>query len=79
MRIIFEERPGEDVVYSGLDKKETLDKLKKTPFIFKEGCKYKIQVSFRVQHDIVTGLKYQNKVYKMIQGECELKFLTSKT
>lgn len=68
MRVIFEGRPDGDVVYTGLDKKETLDLLKKSPFVFKEGCKYKIQVVFRVQHDIVTGLKYSNKVYKTIQG-----------
>jgi Rho GDP-dissociation inhibitor len=29
-----------------------------------EGCKYKIEVTFRVQHDIVSGLKYTNAVYR---------------
>lgn len=68
MHVMFEDRPGGDIVYKGLDKQETLDVLKKTPFVFKENCKYKIKVVFRVQHDIVTGLKYQNKVFKTIQG-----------
>ena len=28
----------------------------------KEGCEYKTQISFRVQNDIISGLKYENKV-----------------
>jgi hypothetical protein len=28
------------------------------------GCKYKIEVSFRVQHEIVSGLCFVNSVYK---------------
>jgi hypothetical protein len=55
---------GGDIVFSGLEKKETLDKLKERPFVLKENCKYKIKILFRVQHDIVTGLKYVNFVYK---------------
>jgi hypothetical protein len=30
----------------------------------KEKAKHKLQISFRVQHDIVAGLQYKNKVYK---------------
>ena len=69
---MFEDRPNGDIVYKGLDKQESLDILKKSPFVFKESCKYKIKVVFRVQHDIVTGLKYQNKIFKTIQGTIEL-------
>jgi len=41
-----------------------LDKLKDSPFVLKEGCKYKFIVHFRVQHELVTGLKYVNTVYR---------------
>ena len=33
-------------------------------FVMKEKAKHKLQISFRVQHDIVAGLQYKNKVYK---------------
>jgi len=64
MRVITEDRPGGDIVFSGLDDKSKLSHLKDTAFVLKESCKYKIKITFRVQHDIVTGLKYINQVYK---------------
>jgi len=70
MRVILEEKPGHDIVFSNLDNPAVLAKLKDTPFTLKEGCKYKIKLSFRVQHDIVTGLKYGNYIYKLgIRGK----------
>eukprot|EP01112_Ceratiomyxa_fruticulosa_P012078 TRINITY_DN3325_c0_g2_i1.p1 TRINITY_DN3325_c0_g2~~TRINITY_DN3325_c0_g2_i1.p1 ORF type:complete len:207 (-),score=49.42 TRINITY_DN3325_c0_g2_i1:161-781(-) len=63
MRVIFEDRPGGDIVYS-LESVEELKKMKETPFTLKEGCNYKIRVVFKVQHDIVSGLKYVNFVYR---------------
>jgi len=55
-------RPDGEIVYK-FDTKEELAKLKESPFILKEGCKYKITLQFRVQHELVTGLKYVNTVY----------------
>lgn len=63
MKVICEGRPGGDIVYK-LDSKEALDKMKDDAFVLKEGCNYKIQVTFRVQHEIVSGLKYVNTVYR---------------
>jgi len=63
MKILFEDRPGGDITYA-LVSKDDLEKMKKTPFVLKEGCHYKIRVSFKVQHDIVSGLKYVNLVYR---------------
>jgi Rho GDP-dissociation inhibitor len=63
MRVLFEDRPGGDIVYS-LDNKEDLDKMKKNPFVLKESCHYKIRVTFKVQHEIVSGLKYVNSVFR---------------
>ena len=34
--------------------------------VLKEGCEYKTQLSFRVQNDIVSGLKYCNSVSRII-------------
>lgn len=61
--MVFEDRPGGDIVYP-LETAADLEKMKKTPFLLKEGCHYKIKVTFRVQHDIVSGLKYVNAVYR---------------
>jgi len=63
MRVLFENRPGGDIVYT-LDSPEDLVKMKNTPFTLKEGCNYKISIFFKVQHDIVSGLKYVNLVYR---------------
>eukprot|EP01083_Nonionella_stella_P033237 91006_1 len=35
-------------------------------FVLKEGCEYQLRIEFHVQRDIVSGLKYDNKVYKKI-------------
>jgi len=63
LRVLFEDRPGGDIIYS-LESKEELDKMKHTPFVLKENCHYKIRVTFKVQHNIVSGLKYVNQVYR---------------
>ena len=45
-----------------LDTPEGLANLKKTGVTIKEGAKYRYKISFRVQHDIVPGIKFVNKV-----------------
>ena len=61
MKVICEGRPGGDIHYK-LDSKESIAKLKDTPFTLKEACNFKISVTFRVQHELCTGLKYVNSV-----------------
>lgn len=39
-----------------------LSNLVSSPFIIKEGCKYRMQIDFYVQREIVSGLKYQQTV-----------------
>jgi Rho GDP-dissociation inhibitor len=62
MRVICEGRK-EDIVFKG-ESEQDMKKMKDTPFVLKEGCNYKITLTFRVQHEIVTGLKYVNTVYR---------------
>jgi len=64
LRIIHEEKPGHDDVFS-LATEEDQKKMKKNPFALLEGSNWKIQVSFRVQHNLVSGLKIENSVTKM--------------
>jgi hypothetical protein len=41
-----------------------LEVVKKKLFTIKEGIHYKIRIDFFVQREIVTGLKYQQKIYR---------------
>ena len=34
--------------------------------VLREGCEYRVQLTFCVQHEIVSGLKYQNVVSRLI-------------
>ena len=63
LKIIFEDRPGGNITYT-LDTPADVLAMKKKPFVMKEKCHYQIQITFRVQHEIVSGLKYVNKFYK---------------
>ncbi|EFA83600.1 Rho GDP-dissociation inhibitor [Heterostelium album PN500] len=63
MIVMFEDRPGGNITYN-LETKESIEKMKNTPFVLKEECKYKIRIVFKVQHDIVSGLKYVNTAYR---------------
>lgn len=48
-----------------LDLTGPLDQLKKQVFIIKEGISYKIRIDFIVQREIVHGLKYVQKTYRL--------------
>jgi Rho GDP-dissociation inhibitor len=47
-----------------LDSKQKEEDLKKTAIVVKEGVDYQFVVCFKVQHDIVSALKFSNSVYK---------------
>jgi Rho GDP-dissociation inhibitor len=47
-----------------LDTKQKEEDLKKTAIVVKEGLDYQFVVTFQVQHDIVSALKFSNSVYK---------------
>lgn len=59
LALVVEGRP--DVV---LDLTEDLENLKKRTFTVKEGIQYRIRIEFFVQREIVTGLKYVQKIYR---------------
>merc|ERR1712000_128883 len=61
--IIFEERPGGNLELNMAGAGDA-EALKNASIIFKEGCNFKIRVDFKVQHEIVSGLKYVNQVYR---------------
>jgi len=47
------------------DTQEDIKNAKKTPLVIKEGCEYRLRVTFRVQHNVVLGLKIINEVKKL--------------
>ncbi|XP_060921847.1 rho GDP-dissociation inhibitor 1 [Labrus mixtus] len=47
-----------------LDLTGDLDGFKKKPFVLKEGVEYKIQITFKVNKDIVSGLKYNQQTFR---------------
>lgn len=47
-----------------LDLTGDLSKLKEQSFVLKEGCQYRLRISFYVQREIVTGLKLVQKTYR---------------
>ncbi|XP_018419902.1 PREDICTED: rho GDP-dissociation inhibitor 2 isoform X2 [Nanorana parkeri] len=47
-----------------MDLTQDLDKLKKTTFVLKEGCEYRVKISFKVCKEIVSGLKYVQHTYR---------------
>ncbi|RIB25193.1 immunoglobulin E-set [Gigaspora rosea] len=49
---------GRPDVILDLSSKEALEKVKDKPFIIKEGVEYQMKVKFRIQHEVVCGLKY---------------------
>jgi len=48
-----------------LDLTQDLNEIKKKKFVLKEGIKFRIRIDFVVQREIVTGLKYIQKVSRM--------------
>jgi len=64
LRITHELKPGNDDVFQ-LSTEADQKKMKDKPFTLVEGENYKLTVSFRVQHNIVAGLKIENKVTRM--------------
>ncbi|NP_001004847.1 rho GDP-dissociation inhibitor 1 [Xenopus tropicalis] len=47
-----------------LDLTGDLEKFKKQSFTLKEGVEYRIKISFKVNKEIVSGLKYQQQTYR---------------
>ena len=65
-RVIFEPGEGHEDMVFNTDSDEGITLLKTNGLVMKEGCKYKFRISFRVQHDIVAGLTFQNQVRRAV-------------
>jgi len=64
LEIIFKERPANPAVLT-FATAEDIKNAKDTVLVMKEGCEFKIRVHFRVQHNVVLGLRLNNQVKKI--------------
>ncbi|XP_033097335.1 rho GDP-dissociation inhibitor 1-like [Anneissia japonica] len=55
---------SEHKVVKEVDLTGDLSKIKDTPFVIKEGAEFQIQVTFRVNREIVSGLRYSQGTYR---------------
>ncbi|XP_035258861.1 rho GDP-dissociation inhibitor 1-like [Anguilla rostrata] len=60
LTLLCETAPGPLV----LDLTGDLDSFKKNPFVLKEGVEYRIKISFKVNKEIVSGLKYVQQTFR---------------
>lgn len=49
---------GRDDIVVDLQTPAALERLKHTPFTIKEGARYRMKVKFRVQRQVLSGMKY---------------------
>ncbi|ETV86724.1 hypothetical protein H257_01822 [Aphanomyces astaci] len=63
-KVVFEDN-RHDITYD-LDSEEGIQHLRDTPFVMEEGAKYKFAVFFRVNREIVSGLRFRNKVRRHV-------------
>lgn len=67
LALLFREQPDvakqPDVIID-LCKPDALSNLEKSPFVIFEDAEYCVRVKFRVQHDIISGLRYHQLVYR---------------
>ncbi|KAK9460325.1 immunoglobulin E-set [Lipomyces oligophaga] len=49
---------GHQTISIDLTRPNALESLKEKPIVLKEGSHYKVRIRFRVQHEIITGLRY---------------------
>ncbi|KAL9038635.1 MAG: hypothetical protein Q9180_003017 [Flavoplaca navasiana] len=58
MQSLALEVPGRSDITIDLSVPGALESLKSKPFSIKEGAKFRMKASFKVQHDVLSGLKY---------------------
>jgi hypothetical protein len=56
---------GRPDIVIDLTQKGALDTLNKKPFTIKEGATFRMKARFRVQHEILSGMKYVQVVSRM--------------
>jgi Rho GDP-dissociation inhibitor len=69
--VIFAPEEGRPEIVHKLDTDQGIAKLTAEGIKMKEGCKFKFRVSFRVNHDILAGMKFTNTVSTTLMNDEE--------
>jgi len=64
--IVFDPSEGQADISHDLSSAEGVARLRSQGISIKEGAKYKFRISFRVQHEIVLGIRFVNCVTKLM-------------
>ena len=70
-RVVFAPEDNQEDIVHTLSTPEGVAKLAAEGLTMKEGSKFKFKISFRVQHEIIAGIKFVNKVKATFATEQE--------
>lgn len=76
-RVIFAPEFNTPDIVHNLSDEAGINRLAKEGITLKEGIRYKFRITFRVQHEIVTGIKFVNSVTRMMISDVEESVLGS--
>ena len=65
-RVIFNPAENHPDIVFDLASPDSLFALQSSGISLKEGCLYKFKISFKVQHEILAGIKFVNKIKKTV-------------
>ncbi len=68
-RVVFAPEENEPDIVHTLSTPEGIAKFAAEGITLKEGSRYKIKISFRVQHEIIAGIKFTNIVTRMMVND----------
>ncbi|RKP10871.1 immunoglobulin E-set [Thamnocephalis sphaerospora] len=64
LQLAMEVEGRPDIVLD-LSSPDSIEHVKKSTFVIKEGVSYRLKIKFRIQHEIVSGLKYIQNVKRV--------------
>mmetsp|Transcript_6181 Transcript_6181/g.5524 ORF Transcript_6181/g.5524 Transcript_6181/m.5524 type:complete len:232 (+) Transcript_6181:42-737(+) len=70
-RVVFAPEENLPDIIHNLDTTLGLQKLQSEGITLREGAKFKFKVSFKVQHEIIVGIRFINKLTKMLVTDTE--------
>lgn len=70
-RVVFAPEEGLPDIVHNLGTPAGLENLRSTGITMKEGAKFKFRITFRVQHDLIAGVKFVNVMTRMLMSETE--------
>lgn len=70
-RVVFAPEENLPEIVHNLNNETGLNNLRMQGISMKEGCRFKFRITFRVQHDLIAGVKFMNVMTRMMISETE--------